>query len=281
MINQDKQITGMYDYMPFGEQIPVSLSCKTDRLSFIGKEQDKESSLHDLGVRKYDNGIGKFLSIDPLWEKYLPWSPYHYCGNNPVNAKDPSGMAEYYDANMKLLGSDGNSEDVRNFITSEKDFLVAKDKKAWGDIQQNLIATKETMALMKTANRKTEWLKKNELAIVEFHDGSNSGEIEGNGPFVDVYPAINAGLKINKSPAMTIHWHLIKSGKQYGYEVISEGDKTVQKDLIRDMKSLELPPIYNAIMINPNNGGTVNYYNAEGGKTVSIPFYKYVGFYDK
>ncbi len=67
MINQDKQITGMYDYMPFGEQIPVSLSGKTDRLGYIADdclvaENDIESGLGDFGVRKYDDAAGRFLS---------------------------------------------------------------------------------------------------------------------------------------------------------------------------------------------------------------------------
>ena len=55
------QITGLYDYMPFGEQIPVSLSGTKDRLSFIADdclvaENDIESGLGDFGVRKYDDG---------------------------------------------------------------------------------------------------------------------------------------------------------------------------------------------------------------------------------
>ncbi len=37
--------------MPFGEQIPVSLSGTKDRLSYIGKENDIESGLGDFGVR--------------------------------------------------------------------------------------------------------------------------------------------------------------------------------------------------------------------------------------
>ena len=52
--------------------------------AFVSKESNMESSLGDFGVRKYDEEIGRFTSIDPLWEKYLGWSPYHYCGNNPV-----------------------------------------------------------------------------------------------------------------------------------------------------------------------------------------------------
>ena len=65
----------MYDYMPFGEQ--KTLEQGNDRLSFIGKENDVESGLGDFGVRKYDAAAGGFLSIDPMWEKYLAWSPYH------------------------------------------------------------------------------------------------------------------------------------------------------------------------------------------------------------
>ncbi len=55
---------------------------------FIGKENDVESGLGDFAVRMYDNGSGRFLSIDPLWEKYLAWSPYHYCGNNSTFGRE-------------------------------------------------------------------------------------------------------------------------------------------------------------------------------------------------
>ncbi len=40
-----------------------------NRLSFIGKEQDKESSLHVLGMQKYDNGSGRFLSSIIIFEQ--------------------------------------------------------------------------------------------------------------------------------------------------------------------------------------------------------------------
>lgn len=34
----------------------------------------------------------RFTTMDPMCEKYYHLSPYAYCGNNPVNAVDPSGM---------------------------------------------------------------------------------------------------------------------------------------------------------------------------------------------
>ena len=45
---------------------------------------DKESNLADHGVRKYENEVGVFTSIDPLWEDYRSWSPYQYTGNNTM-----------------------------------------------------------------------------------------------------------------------------------------------------------------------------------------------------
>jgi RHS repeat-associated protein len=59
----------------------------------VGKENDLESGLGDFGVRKYSPEIGRFSSIDPLWEKYYGWTPYHYCGNDPVNAVDGNGKS--------------------------------------------------------------------------------------------------------------------------------------------------------------------------------------------
>jgi hypothetical protein len=46
----------------------------------------------NIGVRKYDEDIGRFTSVDPLWSKYIGWTPYHYCGNDPINASDGNGM---------------------------------------------------------------------------------------------------------------------------------------------------------------------------------------------
>ena len=58
------------------------------RKTYIGKEGDEESYLGDFGVRKYDYAAGRFTSPDVLWEKYMTWSPYQYCGNNPISLLD-------------------------------------------------------------------------------------------------------------------------------------------------------------------------------------------------
>jgi RHS repeat-associated protein len=61
-------------------------------LSWIGKENDVESSLGDFGARKYDPELGRFTSVDPLWEEMPGSSPFHYCFNNPIMMRDPFGL---------------------------------------------------------------------------------------------------------------------------------------------------------------------------------------------
>ncbi len=65
------------------------------RYGFNGKESDNEvkgeANQQDYGFRVYDPRVGRFLSLDPLAEKYISWSPYNYCLNNPINHTDPSG----------------------------------------------------------------------------------------------------------------------------------------------------------------------------------------------
>jgi len=67
-LDEEGDIISYYDYEPFGKQMSTNV---TPRLSFIDKEKDKESNLGDFGVRKYDYEIGRFTSIDPLFEKFL------------------------------------------------------------------------------------------------------------------------------------------------------------------------------------------------------------------
>src|SRR5690606_10970910 len=45
------------------------------------------------GVRQYDPEIGAFPSPDPLWEKYLAFTPYQYAANTPTSMVDRNGMA--------------------------------------------------------------------------------------------------------------------------------------------------------------------------------------------
>jgi len=68
---------------------------KNARYKFTGKELDDRNSLnwYDFGARYYDPAIGRWLSPDPLAEKYPGLSPYVYAANNPLIVKDDDGKA--------------------------------------------------------------------------------------------------------------------------------------------------------------------------------------------
>ena len=120
VVRDNGEIVKQFDYAPFGSVIP--LLGNVNRTKFIGKEKDKESNYADHGVRKYDDEIGRFTSIDPLWEKYYSLTPYQYAGNNPVSFLDGNGYAQYMVINSdgKEIGIlDDGVDDGLCYVTSE------------------------------------------------------------------------------------------------------------------------------------------------------------------
>ena len=87
-------------YYPFGGLYGESTNESTQRYKYNGKEFDRIHGLdwYDYGARHMSPDIGRFISIDPMAEKYYNLSPYAYCGNNPVNAIDPKGR-DYWSTN--------------------------------------------------------------------------------------------------------------------------------------------------------------------------------------
>lgn len=49
--------------------------------------------MYYYGARYYDPRISIFVSVDPLAEDYLGFTPYHYVHQNPINLIDPTGMS--------------------------------------------------------------------------------------------------------------------------------------------------------------------------------------------
>jgi len=62
------------------------------RYRFNGKEQDEATGFYYYGARYYAPSLSRWLSTDPLAEKYTSFSPYNYTLNNPIMLVDPDGM---------------------------------------------------------------------------------------------------------------------------------------------------------------------------------------------
>ena len=79
-------------YTSFGSIVNATGS-SNNTLKFTGREQDVETGLYYYRARYYDSLTGRFLSEDPIMSG-INW--YTYCGNNPVNCRDPYGEFVLY-----------------------------------------------------------------------------------------------------------------------------------------------------------------------------------------
>lgn len=90
-------IVSANDYYPFGMQMPGRNYSKASpyRYGYNGKENDKEvkgeGNQLDYGMRMYDPRIGRFLSIDPEFNRFPYHSGYAAFNNSPVLYNDPDG----------------------------------------------------------------------------------------------------------------------------------------------------------------------------------------------
>ncbi|MBE6330667.1 MAG: RHS repeat-associated core domain-containing protein, partial [Bacteroidales bacterium] len=92
-------VESLTDYYPFGMTLPGrSYNAHTYRHGFTGheKESDLAEGIYTTEYRLYDARVGRWLSVDPLFEKYVSMSPYNYCMLNPVMMVDPDGRDEIY-----------------------------------------------------------------------------------------------------------------------------------------------------------------------------------------
>lgn len=69
------------------------------RYGFNGKENDNDvkgtGNQQDYGKRIYDPRLGKFLSVDPITQKYPELTPYQFASNTPIQAIDLDGLEKY------------------------------------------------------------------------------------------------------------------------------------------------------------------------------------------
>ena len=91
VISQSGTVEETSHYYPFGGVFASAGNVQPYK--YNGKELDTKKGLnwYDYGARHYDAVLGRFITVDALYDKHFKVSPYVYCGNEPVGRIGPDG----------------------------------------------------------------------------------------------------------------------------------------------------------------------------------------------
>ena len=123
----DGDVTQHVAYIPYGEVFVEQRNGSWNTPYFFNaKELDEETGLYYYGARYLDPTNVTWLSVDPLWEKYVGMSPYGYCAGNPVRLVDVDGRdwikAEYEGETFYYFDENIHSqEDIKRLYYDNED----------------------------------------------------------------------------------------------------------------------------------------------------------------
>ncbi|MEV6304032.1 polymorphic toxin-type HINT domain-containing protein [Actinoplanes sp. NPDC051861] len=96
-IDTSTQLVSRKQYKPYGEdRANANPTAWPDfTRGYLHAPKDAATGYTDLGARKYDPVLGRFISADPLLQpaNLNELGGYTYAGDNPITLSDPSGLA--------------------------------------------------------------------------------------------------------------------------------------------------------------------------------------------
>jgi RHS repeat-associated protein len=111
------------DYSPFGVELDGrTVSLEGYRFGYQGSEKDNEfkgeGNSYTTEFRQLDPRLGRWLSVDPLFEKYSWQSPYCAFNNCSILLCDPLGL--------EAEGGPGDEEGIKDRGTTTRDVVVTR-----------------------------------------------------------------------------------------------------------------------------------------------------------
>ncbi|MBC6460895.1 sugar-binding protein [Actinomadura sp. HBU206391] len=121
-INAADQAVTQRRFTPFGAERGQAAGAWPGEKGFVGGTIDASTGLTHLGAREYDPNIGRFISVDPLFDLGDPqsWNGYAYADNSPVTNSDPDGLMCRYISGVKECSYPPNHTGDREPSTGER-----------------------------------------------------------------------------------------------------------------------------------------------------------------
>jgi RHS repeat-associated protein len=102
------QAVSRSEHTPFGSVRATTGTTWADPThGFLGSPLDTSTGYTDVGARKYDPTLGRFISGDPVLSANMPaeMNGYGYAAENPVSRSDPSGNSSWWEPIANPLAS--------------------------------------------------------------------------------------------------------------------------------------------------------------------------------
>lgn len=180
------------DYYPFGMAMPgrkYTAPSSTYRYGFNGKEKAEEISSgdYDYGARIYDGRLGRWLSVDPLQQKYPFLTPYNFVANTPLSAYDPDGKLIIFIGGLLLWEGNHQNGAGGKINSYDKDRYWKSEKNTFGEYAptkydfRDLIGDNNTWFTSGSSQWNSQAKQRSEEGKVKaqtFHAMVQSGEIK-------------------------------------------------------------------------------------------------------
>ena len=237
VIDQAGNAEQVNHYYPFGGLFGRSTNGEVQPWKYGGKELERMHGLdlYDFIARMQDPTTGRFISIDPMCEKYYSISPYVYCMNNPVRYVDPNGMDIYLYGSLSNLAFEQLQSGARGIdLTMDETgaLCYSLNKKRMNDYARTLIGMIDNCSITLNINA----TDKNTLANGDYMVG---GAFMGNNVSKDSEGnvSVSAFQTVNPSVLGAVDDFTYTSGKMMMHEV----SEAYQGGIISKEKGISSP----------------------------------------
>ena len=181
----DGEVTQNVAYIPYGEVfVEQQNGTWNTPYLFNAKELDEETGLYYYGARYLDPTGTRWLSVDPLFEKYVGATPYNYCEANPIRYIDIDGRENVEKYDRTDSKNRLNICKAKNYPTNNKviDFHGHGNQFSIGDNSYSIKNGKEFNEFL--MNNSSLWAKRSEqkeksFISIRLHS-CNTGKGENN-----------------------------------------------------------------------------------------------------
>ena len=137
VLDVDGNISQSVTYIPYGEIfVEERNGTWNSPYLFNSKELDEETRLYYYGARYLNPTNCMWLSVDPLFEKYVGMSPYNYCAGNPVKLVDVDGR-EFDEVNEQIAQKIEFQLEVKIAELQSKRKQSSDEKERLNELQQS------------------------------------------------------------------------------------------------------------------------------------------------